>query len=209
MRDGAPTLRSVYVTGACEGEKDFHAWPHDRPFRARCQCRGPLSYYDAEETRPVNGACKNTCGIYSWADEFFAVEPVKVHDWLGATMLVHGEVYLWGKIKVHERGYRAEYAKVASLWSLPSNYAEAEHGVARFASAAAEHYGAMFCAPPEWLTRPSYSEQSATTALRLALDKAKVSITVDAGPAMDALTIAQMKVGLVSRYGGPSIRDSL
>ncbi len=103
---------------------------------------------------------------------------------------------------MHERGYRAEYAKVASLWSLPSNFAEAEHGTARYAAWAAQQYGAMFCAPPEWLVRPSYSEQSATTALRLALDKAKVTIKADAGPAMDALTVAQMKLGLVSHYGG-------
>lgn len=202
MKDGVPTLRSVYVTGACEGEKDFHAWPHDRPFEAKCQCRGPLSFFD--DGRPVPGACKNQCGIYSWSDEFFAVEPVKVHDWLGSVMLVHGEVYLWGKVRVHERGYRAQYAKVASIWALPANRQEAI-GVARFASAAAEHYGAMYAAPPVWLVRPEYND---TPKSALVLGHATVSVKADSGPAMDALTIAQLKLKYTRKFDGPIIRDS-
>lgn len=52
-------------------------------------------------------AFKYECDVYAYSAEFHAINITR--------SLVFGTVKLWGEIVEHERGYRAEFAKIASL----------------------------------------------------------------------------------------------
>lgn len=52
------------------------------------------------------------CGFHAWAALPRSVVLRPSHTW--------GEVYLWGDIEIHEKGYRAEYALTAGLYVFES-----------------------------------------------------------------------------------------
>lgn len=56
-------------------------------------------------------AFKYECDVYAYSAEFIHA----IRDSLITRSVVFGTVKLWGEIVEHERGYRAEFAKVASL----------------------------------------------------------------------------------------------
>lgn len=107
-------LHSVYKHGV--------PWPIDQTLEA--QCIQPITTHwrawGAQSTNevPVESHPKEpipyiecSCGIYALNSELGAGE---VRPW-GSESLV-GIVLLWGRILEGERGYRAQYAKIAALW---------------------------------------------------------------------------------------------
>jgi hypothetical protein len=121
-QDGQPVLGSL-----------FHStiWPADRPLRATCEKRsGWLSSWvrrclsRSVETHPAPAwGCE--CGIYAMArledDEDLKISPhVFQRGPLDRVMRVAGVAQLWGRVVQHDRGYRAEYARVLKLLTVPS-----------------------------------------------------------------------------------------
>jgi hypothetical protein len=86
------------------------------PMRAEClpECRGarglwrPASVHSGPAPDP-----RCVCGIYA----FFTPPRRRGRDRLA---LVRGAVVLWGRIELHRRGMRAEYARVVALAHPPS-----------------------------------------------------------------------------------------
>lgn len=79
------------------GVRDFSEWPMYEALRARCRNQ-PSGHEDA----PTDGC---SCGIYGFrtlAQLLSALEAMPRR--------LIGEVLLWGKVIVTERGYRAQYA---------------------------------------------------------------------------------------------------
>lgn len=129
--DGQAHLNSMYAT---------ESWPRRQALKAVCM--------QFAEVRPYGGHnpdCK--CGIYSFRDpqrlgaEIWSLPPPSrrapsVFPERGG-YVVAGEVYMWGRIHVHQRGYRAEHAKIACLYPefLPHEYGYARMNVARAAAA--------------------------------------------------------------------------
>lgn len=104
-----------------------HLWPHRDVFKAECLCRGSGGDTRQDGSK-IPGACKGTCGIYSWSEDLQSTEAVPVAHWTVSKLFVHGEVYLWGKVRRHERGYKADYAMPAGFYLPPktsANYATA------------------------------------------------------------------------------------
>jgi hypothetical protein len=69
-------------------------WPVRKALRATCRNGAPE-------------CCKGeycTCGLYAWKHRISLIENQSVANSL------FGEVWLWGKIIEHEKGYRAEYS---------------------------------------------------------------------------------------------------
>lgn len=65
-----------------------------------------------------------TCGIYavktlSLLVEENAIASCRRLDWI-QDRLVLGAVDLWGKVVIHERGYRAQFARPTQLWANPA-----------------------------------------------------------------------------------------
>lgn len=67
------------------------------------------------------------CGIYAWKDSSAALYYARdATQWLYAgyvdlpviRRIAIGRVALWGDVVEHERGYRAEFAKPISIWSV-------------------------------------------------------------------------------------------
>lgn len=129
-RFGEVELVSVY-------NQDFR-WPPDGPavVESRCNCAAVNRTYQRLMRQQFSDRC--TCGIYAFSRELHH-RPLSTLD--GAT-LIHGEVYLWGVVAVHERGYRAQYAKPAAIYSsdLTAQRVKAE--------LAADAYGVPLLRPP-------------------------------------------------------------
>jgi hypothetical protein len=99
------------------------AWFPQRPFQAACMSwnrRTSRSHGDAPQS-----SC--SCGVYAFKEIdsllpwWFLTAPGFL-PFMGPlenpadSMAVFGEVSLWGKIIVHEEGYRAQYAYPRRLW---------------------------------------------------------------------------------------------
>ncbi len=85
----------------------WHAWPDDEPKEALCWRNFlPVSVHAA----PGPG---HNCGIYAWKEP-----PPRAWSPRGITT-VWGVVELRGKVAVHERGYRAQYARPVALEFAP------------------------------------------------------------------------------------------
>lgn len=86
-------------------------WPKASPLKACCTPLEPIGRYLAarigDHPAPRSG-CK--CGI--WAFD----SPDKVAEVFHDRVYLLGEVALWGKIKVHRLGYRAEYAQPIAVY---------------------------------------------------------------------------------------------
>jgi hypothetical protein len=97
------------------------------PMRAEClpDCRRALGLWRTasahQEPAPAPGC---VCGIYA----FFTPQRARGRERLA---LVRGAVVLWGRIELHQRGMRAEFARIVAL-ALPSSRRHAA-GVARVA----------------------------------------------------------------------------
>lgn len=86
-----------------------YVWP---PREAQpATCRGGSAGCD----RPPRWGCR--CGYYGLRREVFVQEMMK---WAAAPFAVLGKVYLWGRVTVCERGWKAQYAYPAELY-LPSD----------------------------------------------------------------------------------------
>jgi hypothetical protein len=68
-------------------------WPQLDPLQIRCDCARPERVH--------------TCGIHAWN------EPPALLSYYG--YLTHGEVALWGDVRIHQGGYRADFARPVSL----------------------------------------------------------------------------------------------
>jgi hypothetical protein len=66
-----------------------------------------------------------TCGIYA----FNEAETVFQHfeDMFGTGLLVVGEVAGWGRVSLHELGWRSEFATVQALWIRQFDALSADH----------------------------------------------------------------------------------
>lgn len=71
-----------------------HRWEPDEILEARCLC--------------VNHEREPRCGFHAW------IEQPKLM--LLRPQVVWGEAYLWGEVNIFEKGYRAQFAKVAALY---------------------------------------------------------------------------------------------
>lgn len=87
------------------GMRDTQPWPMYKPLRARCLTD------TAPHDRVPQECC--TCGIYA-----FRTLPQLVTELDGSPRCLLGEVRLWGKVIITERGYKAEYAYPTRLISM-------------------------------------------------------------------------------------------
>lgn len=71
----------------------WRVWPPGEVVEAVCKCRTP----------------QHRCGIYAWREPY----PVRA-----ATYTVHGEVLLWGDVRIHTLGYRASHALPSGVYVL-------------------------------------------------------------------------------------------
>jgi hypothetical protein len=93
---GRLRLTSVYWLGPDEDEE----WAPKIPFRAVCKC-------------PEYVTDTHTCGVHAWAS------PARPVFTLGGGRIIFGEVALWGEVRVHELGYRADSALPLALYLRP------------------------------------------------------------------------------------------
>lgn len=84
-------------------------WAPGKPLYTECQCIPPVRGF---ETRPFSGG--HTCGVYAWKDPLFP-RTLRVLD-PGTFIYIAGEVLLWGRVYVHERGYRSGAAKPSAFY---------------------------------------------------------------------------------------------
>lgn len=77
-------------------------WPKREKLVAGCWARYLIAPCDQE--------VDHHCGIYAYNDR------VKVFDQSPASFRVYEEVALWGKVVVHQYGYRAQYAYPSRLY---------------------------------------------------------------------------------------------
>lgn len=115
-------------------------WPKE-PFRARC--------FQHEHEAPASKQHLNcNCGINAYADPFELARKYRPGSH-GASTVVLGEVQLWGTIRVHELGYRAEWGKVSALWQPPDGPGPAMKAAQMITTLAAERYNVpVVQAPP-------------------------------------------------------------
>ena len=74
-----------------------------------------------KQIEEAKGVCDyNQCGFHAWKDERQATE----YGMTLALPLLIGRVRLWGDVIHHERGYRAQFAKIASLDTLVTHVAQ-------------------------------------------------------------------------------------
>lgn len=84
---------------------------------------GAIEEADAGEHLEDDGAH----GLYAWKDERLATNYAVECCNSSASPIVVGSVKLWGTIITHERGYRAQYAKITSLDFIACAYTEPHH----------------------------------------------------------------------------------
>jgi len=91
------------------------------PMRAEClpSCRGARGLWRTASAHPgpaPDSEC--VCGIYA----LFAPQRSRGRERLA---VVYGAVVLWGRIELHQRGMRAEFARIVAL-ALPSSHRQAD-----------------------------------------------------------------------------------
>lgn len=108
---GEVFLLSVYSTTR---------WPTDKPLRAACKCAYRQRVPDTVDEVLKYGKSRkveiHTCGIYAYNSPGHC----ELLSYLSHTIV--GEVLLWGTVHVHERGYRAEYAKVNAIYTRTTSH---------------------------------------------------------------------------------------
>jgi len=130
VESGVATLRSVVMTK--------HSWTPGAPVVAECAWGG-----EARHPAPASGC---DCGVFGFSLASLAYQAFPERTTL------HGEVILWGTIRLHEFGYRAEYAIPAALY-LPEPLVSSESRAAhqRIASLAADRYDVPLVQRPRGL----------------------------------------------------------
>jgi hypothetical protein len=86
------------------------------PMQAECllSCRGAQGLWRTASTHPESAPAPGcVCGIYA----LFAPGKPKFRERLA---VARGAVVLWGRIELHQRGMRAEFARIVTL-ALPSS----------------------------------------------------------------------------------------
>jgi hypothetical protein len=100
-------------------------WPVHEPMRAR-HVKGydtrlgphgiPMRLAEAavsHDDNCPNAACH--CGIYAWENKLSLRDDDRAWHMTGKGKRVTGRVEVWGHVIVHERGFRAQYAKVTGI----------------------------------------------------------------------------------------------
>lgn len=105
--DGEMELSPALVSDSCQ----LH-WPPRQRMTAVCLERGSAHEAPVVHEAPYS---RTGCGIYARKDGNRLGE-------VGCDAVI-GEVWLWGRVIEHERGYRAEYAYPKRLWLLSSSQA--------------------------------------------------------------------------------------
>jgi len=112
VRDGQSELRSVYAQET--------RWQVGEPLEAECKCRSRRSVYEGGERI-------HTCGIYAYDFPVFGMQvPARAEQFFGH-QFVYGEVYLWGEVIRHEKGYRGTVATPAGFYKPPGDSILARH----------------------------------------------------------------------------------
>lgn len=88
-------------------------WTPGERTEAICTAR----YHPPDEVSPVEGC---SCGVYAFNAPF----EVKQQGYNSQTLL--GEVYLWGKVLEHARGYKAQYAYPKRFYAKTRHLFESE-----------------------------------------------------------------------------------
>jgi len=106
--------------------RSFHAqslWPTSSALEAECmRSRQPFAGMRSSEHTETPPAEDCTCGIYALKEP--SRELWEYRRWRSAwafpppRLVLVGEVQLWGKVRVAQRGYRAQFARPACLWEV-------------------------------------------------------------------------------------------
>lgn len=90
-------------------------WRIDRPITATCTpARADNTRHVKHQEVAPHWDC--SCGIYAWSDSYFSSH--KLDRPLVTDRLVYGEVRGWGRVIVHDNGWRAEHCEVTGLYNL-------------------------------------------------------------------------------------------
>ena len=114
---------NVHHNGLLIGQNHAEPWPPYTPFVARCgQAISPLHIKDGQWVSPPVWSCR--CGVHAFNNPMDVDRRVRygrdlwttgIQD-IGEEAMVWGEVKLWGRVIVHESGYRAEFGYPGELW---------------------------------------------------------------------------------------------
>lgn len=113
--------RAWYVggsTGLLTGQAHTELWSPYQPFRAACYSGDTDSHLEKNGDYIPAPAIGCTCGVYSYktmAQLTVRMNAIHEQTYGLAPLMVWGEVYLWGTIVEHDKGYRSEFAYPADL----------------------------------------------------------------------------------------------
>lgn len=114
---------NVHHHGLLLGQNHVEPWQPYTPFVARCgHAVSPGHIVNGLWMQAPVWSCH--CGVYAFHTQESVDERVMMgrSPWMtgvqgiGMEAMVWGEVKLWGKVIVHEDGYRAEFAYPGELW---------------------------------------------------------------------------------------------
>lgn len=114
---------SVHHNGLLIGQSHAEPWPPYTPFVARCgHAVSPHHIREGQWIEAPLISCH--CGIYAFNNTVMLEERIQAdkNSWIsgihtiGEEAMVWGEVKLWGRVIVHQSGYRAEFAYPGELW---------------------------------------------------------------------------------------------
>ena len=115
----------VHLTSVTRREVE---WTRGEAMRSHCRCNrlivkparvliGDEEFMARSGDITIETGTHHTCGIYAWDNPIipYSQRMLGQCEYYFTTYVV-GEVLLWGKVRVHERGYRAEYAKPSAFY---------------------------------------------------------------------------------------------
>lgn len=111
MANGFARLTSVYqddvvwLPGATvESECRCKSWSRRDGFEGVANAYEPADYH-------------KSCGLHAWRAGILPTDPgAGLQGWLDSLRFIHGEVHLWGDVHIHERGYRAQFARPSAFY---------------------------------------------------------------------------------------------
>lgn len=98
--DGSPLVQS---------RGRYQEWPLDAPHEARCGVSGLIA---------TRGGCPScTCGFYAWSELWWPIcRPGQtLYGTEPFSWVVPDIIAGWGKVSIHQHGFRCQYAKVVAL----------------------------------------------------------------------------------------------
>lgn len=143
-------LRSLAIT---------YGWESAEPERAKCISMNFLTRDIMFSTLHDSPNMTCSCGYYAFKDKEQAIYECKLtwdYHTKERTIPVVGRVEMWGKIIIHDGGYRAEYIKLLGL-AVPA-FTTVEHGISLH-----RKYGvkiSMIEGSEKWQTLDSHKEKS-------------------------------------------------